>query len=351
MFSTLFKKIGRLFGSPKKSTATVHSKTTQAGKTEAHAKTKTSTAPEQAPPEALNPAELADSDSLFYDLMLGAGSPKGDSAALEQQILTELEQALNDIDSITDNVVQLPALIQEIDKELSNPEHEAAKIASLIEQDPVIAAKVLKLANAPAYKPPGAEIHNLQQAITFLGGKLIHQLVIVAAMQQMADTPKIYFKLFGQQIWSHSLQTALITKKLATTAGVDNFTAYLTGLVHDIGKIAIFKILVDALRQAHPDLTPGSSLFRQALTRNSLELSYKIAENWHLPEAICQALKDQLSEDALQLESPLSKLLYQANAYSEINMLMKNKLIDETFAQRICVSKHIDPRHLLPVTN
>lgn len=297
-------------------------------------------------PELLSDDELKESESLFYDLMFGKiNTGSTGSEYLENKILQNLHITLQDVDSITQNIAQLPSVIQQIEVELQKINCDTSKIARLIEQDPVFAAKVLKLVNSPLFKTQQQGFVDLQHSITYLGEKIILQLVFTAVMENMANTPKIYFKLFGQQIWEHSLQTAKIAADLARLKNEPQSAAYLIGLIHDIGKIIIFKILVHELKTSHPDLTVCSSLFRQALTEHSNHLSYKIAESWKLPQAVCNALHCQLKKSAT-LKDPLAEILYQANLYSELYMLMNGGLIDREFAHRLCSYRNIEPQYL-----
>jgi len=291
---------------------------------------------------AMSLDELKHSDSLFYDLMFGKPVRADSSEEIERKIQQALEDALQNVDEITQNVVQLPALLQQIDRELAKVDYQAEKVAALIEQDPVIAARVLKLANAPTYKPAGSDIVDLQQAVAYIGGKQIQQFVITAVIRQMSDTPPIYFKMFGQQIWQHSQQTAQIARELSRREGVGASAAYLTGLIHDIGKIAIFRILVDVLRTSHPDMTPSSSLFRQALTGGSLKLSFRIAQSWQLPDEISLALRDQYLSTQPPETAALSRVLFQANLYSELIMLLEKSMIDDEVCASICQARQID---------
>lgn len=306
--------------------------------------------PQPLKPQKLSAAELQQSESLFYDLMFGKIRSGENSSSLENQILHKLGDVLQDVESISKNIVELPSIVTRIELELGKPEHDAEKIAGLIEQDPVIAANLLKLVNSPLFKPGTQELTNLKQAITYLGEKKLNQLIITAVIQKLSDTPKIYFKLFGEQIWKHSLQTAIICADLTRLNKVSQSTAYLTGLIHDIGKIAIFKILVTQLQSTHPDQTVNSSIFRQALTDHSTLLSCKIAESWKLPESINLALKHQLNSEEISPNS-LSKILYQANLYSEIFMLLEQQLIDPEFTDRLCLSRNIDVEYLHQLKN
>ncbi|AWL12196.1 hypothetical protein HMF8227_01723 [Saliniradius amylolyticus] len=282
-------------------------------------------------------------ESLFYDAMLGVAGSQGKVSEDEQAILQQVEQALDDVERIANEVLKCPAMLEEIERELNSPDYSAAGLADILANDPQLAANVVKMANSPAHNPIGNDITSLQQAISSLGGNTIKKLVATALIKSLTDVPRIYVKRFGQKIWQHSSQTAQIAEWLAPMHGVDPDTAYFTGLVHDVGKIAVFKILVEYLRQAHPDASPSSQLFRSALTRHSLRLSAKIVNNWQLPPIVCDAITAQVEPEQVAEEA---RLLLEANLYAEILMAMEQDLLTEEDAEDICRLRHISSEKL-----
>lgn len=84
--------------------------------------------------------------------------------------------------------------------------------------------------------------------------------------------------MFGEQLWEHSVTTAVWAKQLAREAGSDPDLAYFLGLIHDVGKIALFKIIIGEMNSCDPEFKPSSKLFRQMMTKHSVRLSALIAQ-------------------------------------------------------------------------
>ncbi|PCJ23854.1 MAG: hypothetical protein COA96_10785, partial [SAR86 cluster bacterium] len=87
--------------------------------------------------------------------------------------------------------------------------------------------------------------------------------------------------------------------------------------------IIIFSCLIDAFTEVSPDSEPGGKLFREMMTTYSLELSYKAAIEWDLPERMINALKQQ----RFKPEEGLSLVLHHSNMCSEAFMLMSKRKI------------------------
>ncbi len=93
----------------------------------------------------------------------------------------------------------------------------------------------------------------------------------------MPDKP-IYFKTFGKQIWTHSLQCAHLSQSLALHYKQNEFDAHFAGLIHDVGKIIIFESLCNALGKVLTGELPGSIAFKKLMSEMSLDMSYFIAK-------------------------------------------------------------------------
>ena len=70
-------------------------------------------------------------------------------------------------------------------QELQNPEVPIAHIVRLVSVEPLIAAKLLHIANSAYYNPSGAAIRGLPEAITRLGVNLVRTTALAVAMNQL----------------------------------------------------------------------------------------------------------------------------------------------------------------------
>jgi len=290
--------------------------------------------------------EIIDTSSLFYDLLFNNQDVNAESNAglnpLEKSILLKVEASIGRPKSIALNVVRLPEVLHKVSNLIDSDSYTAEQLAELITRDPVLAADVIKLVNSAGYQLGGQEVTSLQEAVVRLGGLQIKSIVLTIVMQNMTDIKPIYFKLFGQHLWQHSLSTALWAKKLAKSRGEDPDLAYFLGLIHDVGKIALFKLIVDEMNISDPQFRPNSKLFRQMMTKHSLRLSTLIAQSWLLPGSVVKALHEQVNNTATVEHTGPGKVLEDANLYSEIHLLLEKQLISLQQASEFCREHDLD---------
>ena len=87
------------------------------------------------------------------------------------------------------------------------------------------------------------------------------------------------------ELWSTSLTAAITTRRLA--AGQTNpEEAYLAGLLHDIGKPLVLKLLDQCEKNLLEPLTPAT--LEELLEGLHVELGHKLLQLWRIPEPVCE---------------------------------------------------------------
>ncbi len=89
-------------------------------------------------------------------------------------ILNEIVQRLNKIE----NLPTLPAIYTRIEKAIRAPDSNSNTIASIINDDPAIMTRIMKIVNSAFYSVPGVSISSLEQAITRLGMQAVNNIVL-----------------------------------------------------------------------------------------------------------------------------------------------------------------------------
>lgn len=152
----------------------------------------------------------------------------------------------------------IPKVAQDLIGQFDNPSSSLEAIARNIEKDPVISAKILRLANSARFK--GArESTSIEDAAMRLGFNTMRTLVLASAVTG-AFTAPASFNLKG--FWLKSFQVASIARVLAKQTGQDPEVAFTTGLMHNIGELLIqtgAPELVDSLnarRSSSPPTRP-----------------------------------------------------------------------------------------------
>jgi HD-like signal output (HDOD) protein len=134
----------------------------------------------------------------------------------------------------------LPEVALQVRKAVGDPQANAARIERIINTDAALSAKLLKVANSPAYRG-SSPITNLRLAITRLGINMVRNLATSLVMEQLYQTKAteaIRQRLTAQ--WRHSTQVATLSEIIARHyTDIKPDEAMLAGLIHDIGLLPV----------------------------------------------------------------------------------------------------------------
>ena len=129
-------------------------------------------------------------------------------------------------------VKPLPVAANKLARVAKDPETPVASIAKILESDPGLLSRVLRLVNSAAF---GLRVpcKSAKNAVTLLGPKRIAELAMASAVLDLFDDTS------GQSrvILEHALAVAAIMKRLAQKCEMSVEDAFTCGLLHDIGKL------------------------------------------------------------------------------------------------------------------
>ncbi|MFP4416964.1 MAG: HDOD domain-containing protein [Fibrobacterota bacterium] len=145
-------------------------------------------------------------------------------------ILAQLRQ-IPDLPTLPEVVLKIQSLIQ-------SDTSDASMLARIIEQDPPLASKILKVANSSFYGPSNRRISNVALAVARLGFNEVRN--ISQAVSLIRSFPNQKHQLNHKEFWRHSLCAANLTSIIADMATAEaNQTQqqnlFICGLIHDIG--------------------------------------------------------------------------------------------------------------------
>ena len=110
------------------------------------------------------------------------------------------------------NLPALPAIVSRLIKVVNSPDTSADDAAKLIEKDPALTGKMLRLANSAFYGIPRS-ISSVSSAVVILGFNTIRSLVLSASVIKMFPDSKLQV-IDKDRFWKHSIVTALAAKIL-----------------------------------------------------------------------------------------------------------------------------------------
>lgn len=174
----------------------------------------------------------------------------------------------------------LPRVALRIVELSQRPDVTFDEVVALLEQDPMLAAKVLSIAES-AVHAPRSPILSLRQGAVRLGLSALRDLVMEAALKLRVFRVPGYEPLM-ERLAAHSTATAHLMRLTCAAAGIDAEYAFLCGLLHDVGIAACLLALSDDPR-AGP--TPPDEV--EAVLRGVHEAaSGLLARLWGLPPVI-----------------------------------------------------------------
>lgn len=185
----------------------------------------------------------------------------------------------------------LPGSVMQISMLLLDYNVSQKKIADAVSCDPMLASRVLRLANSPIYAFQ-QKISSLTEAVVALGNKTMYELVMIGAVAD-GFAKEIRNSVVGRDNWLHSLATALTARELCALRrmrGIDE--AFSCGLLHDIGKLLMFRadpelfLAVSALG----DGNDSTDLEKEHWGFDHAQAGALAARRWHLPEPVCNMI-------------------------------------------------------------
>jgi putative nucleotidyltransferase with HDIG domain len=144
----------------------------------------------------------------------------------------------------------LSPVIHKVNEVANNIRSSAQDLTDVIQFDPVLTAKVIRMVNSAYFGLP-QEVKSLKQAVVMLGVNTIKNVAISSAI-----LGKSYLKgssvLDGEDFWKHSLGVAVASKMIAKRLEVEEKFLeeyFIAGLIHDIGKILINNSFPEELKK------------------------------------------------------------------------------------------------------
>ena len=201
---------------------------------------------------------------------------------------TNAEPSIN-ITASLDSLPSPPFVAMEIIR-LTRDEDSAGDLAAVLSQDPVLATRILQIANSPAYGL-SREVTSIDRATALLGLKAVKMMALSFSLaSEMADSSGV---LSMETYWYHSLLNAVAARRWAEqmTPGMAE-EAFLVGLLSHLGRLVLaeskpveFAKVLASNRTGWPTHADEANVFGFS----SADVTSLILREWGLPELICES--------------------------------------------------------------
>ncbi len=186
----------------------------------------------------------------------------------------------------------LPEVMAALEATLIDESCTLSKVAKVLQQDPVIAARLLQIVNSPLFNCHG-QISSLERAVGMLGLSRVRKIVLFLCSIKHFQYPKVLHGL-ALKIVQHSLNCAKLAGIVAQDLAPQQvLTVASAGLLHDIGKLA-FLAAIHEKKDAINDIREKYNLYATEVEEQLFGISHQELGSsmllwWNLPLSIVDA--------------------------------------------------------------
>jgi HD-like signal output (HDOD) protein len=202
-------------------------------------------------------------------------------------------------------VEKMPAFPQSVHRVLeltSDIDSDPKILVEVIQHDPILVMKILRLVNS-TYFGLAQKISSINHAVVYVGINTVKNLALsTATLGALPRTNSAGFNMDAFLL--HSLSTAIIARILGRKLHVverEVFDFFLSGLLHDFGKILFAHFMPQEFKRAlFMAKDNGICLYeaeREIFTADHTQIGSLLGEKWHLPPRIVACLKNHHGHD------------------------------------------------------
>ena len=185
-------------------------------------------------------------------------------------------------------------VVSGITKIINDPKSSAKDLKEIIQIDPPLTGKLLKLANS-VYYSPRTEISEIQQAIIWVGYEALKELALSQKVCEVFAGDTDIEGYSRNLLWKHSVAVALLGKMIYRREfGEKGENIYVAGLMHDIGIIALDQFCQDDFRlilsRRKTEKKNQTTAEKKVLGFDHAEVGKAMTDSWNLPQELVEVI-------------------------------------------------------------
>ena len=199
----------------------------------------------------------------------------------------------------------VPAVASSVLKVAGDPNSSADDLKAVVNRDPALSARILKVANSSLYSF-SRKIETVQHAIALLGFRTVTNISMATSLREVFS----HFGLAEKLLWEHSTLSGTVAARLSDYGPIDveREEAFTAGLLHDLGKIALNntsrKKYTEVLELVYNDGMSFIDAEQKIFGFDHAELGACVVAKWKLSEGLETAIRFHHDGGALEGLSP-----------------------------------------------
>jgi putative nucleotidyltransferase with HDIG domain len=211
----------------------------------------------------------------------------------------------------------LPTVYAEVEALCKDPNVDADKLARVIETDPSITMKLLKLSNS-AFFGFNRQIRAVTDAVALLGNETVQNAVLSISVFEALKDQDESAGVDKKEFWRHSAAVGSIVRFITKKMRIEREDAFTAGILHDVGKVILdglfaqfYKTVLDAVdvKKLHIFEAEESTL---GLVHT--KLGQELAESWGIPDNLIDAIAYHHNPKMADTDCELASLVHIADA-------------------------------------
>ncbi len=211
----------------------------------------------------------------------------------------------------THNLPNIPKVVQELIDTFNQEDFDMDEIANKISLDPVLTAKVLRLANSAHYGV-SRSVASTADASVLLGFSTLRTLVLASGITGAMQSPDDFDR---KEFWRDNFAVAAIAKWIASYCKVNGETAFTCGMLHSIGELLIQLLMPGEAKKVSAAVEAGGNIGeveKAMLGYNYADVGAELASRWKFPQDIVNGIRHHSTPLTPKEVDPLSALVHLA---------------------------------------
>lgn len=180
----------------------------------------------------------------------------------------------------------LPDVVLKIRKMLESDACDFERISQAVSVDPVLVSRLFVFANSAYYNRGNIKAETLDAAISRLGFEVVRNTAMSLAMKQLYNADKNDATArYQRAVWARGMKLSCMAYAVAKQRSTLNReTAYLCGLMHEVGKLYILTKAED-----FPEFLGDPDSLDAVMEEWNPQITKSIIESWGFPDEVAES--------------------------------------------------------------